>query len=408
MKICHVTDYLPRYHNIWGGAELAAVNLIDLLQEKGHAQTVLSTKPDNASYRKYNLYPISVLNDYFGKYAELLKLWTFDLLSFISVSKALEDIKPDILHLHNFRVLSFSVVSAAKRLKIPVVFSIYDNWCLCPNHTLITKTGGFCKKYHSLSCFSCTHSHKKIGTFFRRFLFNIFLKKIDIFIVLSNTMAEVLRDYGIPKEKVVFLPLPLSKDTWENEKKQDGEIEPDSVLFCGWVSPHKGLKILVDQMLKVIKEIPGAKLYVIETGVVKKYKDSILDFISKNDLEKYVYFLGKKNNDEVQKYLRRSELVVVPEQWGIAWPIFLTEAMFAKKPIIASRIGDIPFFIKDGINGYTVKANNAEEFGEKIIYCLRNKNLISSFGEQSRKRIAEICDNKNIHDGLINIYKKAI
>lgn len=405
MKICHVTDFLPKYHHIWGGAELAAANIVDLLGARGVTQAVLSTKPQKPVKEKYDFYPVPVLNDYFGKFAELVKLWTFDPLSFVYVTKALKKIAPDVLHLHNFRTISFSAVAAAKKMGIPVVFSIYDNWCLCPNHTLITKANEICKAYHGLPCLYCTSVHKKVSALFRKPLFNHFLNKIDTFIVLSRTMAEVLEDYGIDRKKIEFVPLPLSKETWQSDTVQQAEIEPASVLFCGWVAPHKGLKILVQAFLEVVKRVPQAKLCVLETGVVKTYKDSVLDFIHKNNLERHICFLGKKNNDEVQKYLGRCELVVVPEQWGIAWPIFLSEAMFAQKPIIASRIGDIPFFIKEGANGYTVNPTDPKEFSEKIIYCLEHRDLTAAFGKESRKRITEICNNENIYDKLIGIYK---
>lgn len=408
MKICHATDFLPGYHNVWGGAELAAANLIDILQDKNNIQVVLSTKPEKIVDKLFKFHSIPVLNDYFGKFAEIIKLWVFDPLAFSRVLKILKEDAPDVLHLHNFRTLSFSVVAAAKRLNIPIVFSIYDNWCLCPNHTLITKTNNLCKTYHGLACLSCTYSHKKPSAFFRKAFFNHFLKKIDTFIVLSHTMSDVLENYGIPKSKIRFLPLPLSRDTWNSELSQKNEIKPALLLFCGWVSPHKGLEVLVKAMPNVIKAVPRARLNVIETGVDLAYKDKILEFIRENRLEEHISFLGKKNNAEVQKYLQESELVVVPEQWGIAWPIFLTEAMFAKKSVVASRIGDIPFFIKDGINGYTVDPKSPDEFSRQIIYSLSNNNLMCDFGMQSKQRIIEICNNENIYNELMNIYKGSV
>lgn len=408
IKICQVTDFLPKYHKAWGGAELAAVNIIGLLQSQDCLQSVLSTRPLKTVDELFDFYPVPVLNDYLGKISEIIKLWTFDLVSFIAVIKIFKKIKPDVLHLHNFRTISFSVVEAAKRLRIPVVFSVYDNWCLCPNHTLITKSNKVCKEYHGLSCFSCTYIHKKPSVFFRKPVFNYFLNKIDFFIVLSHTMVELLSDYGIPRKKIVYLPLPLSVGMEKSDLLPGERVEASSILYCGWISPHKGLKVLLQAMPEVVKVIPQARLYVIETGVDQSYKNSILDYIEKHHLKKQVIFLGKKDNEDVHKYLRSSELVVVPEQWGIAWPIFLTEAMFLKKPIVASRIGDISFFVRENVNGYTVDSDNPGMFSEKIIYCLTHRDMMVKFGEQSRNLILEICNNNNIRNRLMEVYNKVI
>ena len=410
MNICHGVDFLPQYHNIWGGAELAANNLINLLQRNGNSQSVLATKPAQEIKESYDFQAIPILEDYFGNIGKLMKMWTFDPLAYIHAIKALKRFKPQVLHLHNFRLMSFSLVTAAKKLGIPVVFSIYDNWALCPSHTLITKSNELCRKYHGLHCITCTYTHKKLSSIYRKTFFNHFLNKIDTFIVLSNTMADVLVDYGIDREKIKFVPLPFSNDVKESDTTDNVEVEPepDSLLFAGWVSAHKGLKIAVKAMPKIVKKRPNVKLNVIETGCTESYKDEILDFIKKNNLESNINFLGKKSNKEVQQYLQKSELVVVPEQWGIAWPIFLTEAMFAQKPIIASHIGDIPFFINDGVNGHTIAPNDSNSFADKIIHCLENKELAKQYGEVSKQKIEEICNDNNIYEKLIGLYDKLI
>lgn len=404
MHICHGVDYLPEYHKVWGGAEVAALSQIELLEAAGHRQSVIATQPIKDVKEKFDFYAISVLDDYFGRWASILKLWTFDLLAYRHALKVLKSLKPDVLHLHNFRTLSFSVVAAAKRLGIPIVFSIYDNWSLCPNHTLVDKSGRFCNRFHGLHCWKCTYAHKKISSFFRKAFFDHFLRQIDAFMVLSETMKNVLQSYGIEKNKIFTIPLPLTKAAKKAVVEAGVQTESHALLFAGWISPHKGFKVLAQAFDEVIGVIADARLYCIETGVDRSYKKEIIDFINKRALQQHIFFLGKLSNQAVQEMLQKAELVVVPEQWGIAWPIFLTEAMAAGKPIVASRIGDIPQFIRDGVNGFTVPADDSHAFAKKIIECLRQKELMKGFGCSGRQIVMEMCKDENITERLMSTY----
>ena len=407
MDIIHATDFLPKYHKVWGGAELAAYNTIKVLSSKENKQSIVSTKPEvMPKDDDFELFVAPVLSDYLGKFSDLLTFWAFDPLSYSYALKLFKKVKPEILHLHNFRGLSFSLVSAAKKLNLPVVFSIYDNWAFCPNHTLINKKSEFCRKFHNWHCFNCTYIHKKISAFFRKPLFNYFLKDIDRFVVLSNNMMDLLSKYGIPKEKITFVPLPLSQATKDSDSIVSSIVEDNSILFVGWASPHKGLKVAIEAFSQVVKKYPNSKIYVIETGQSPDYRNQIINFIENNNIGDKVVFLGKKNNKEVQEYLKRVELVVVPEQWPIAWPIFLTEAMYSQKPIVASNIGDISFFIKDFSTGFTVDPKNHKEFAEKIIYCFENKDKVRVMGVKVREEIIKICDDKNIYNKLISLYNE--
>ena len=45
LKICHVTNYYPGFHELWAGAEIAAKGFVDLLNKFGEENHVLFTKP---------------------------------------------------------------------------------------------------------------------------------------------------------------------------------------------------------------------------------------------------------------------------------------------------------------------------------------------------------------------------
>ncbi len=413
MKICYATNFLPNYHKTWAGAEVACYRLVMLLVNNNRHVTVLATEPYKEPEEDFDFYSIRILSDYRTSplriIGSLLKsCLSFDPVSYISSYNVLKRLKPDLLHLHNFDVLSFSLVSSAKRLGIPVLFSVYDNWCLCPRRTLVNNKNEICKKYHGTHCINCISCDswrelpKKDSVVFRKELFNYFLSQIDTFIVLTNSWAEMLRQYGIKSEKIEVVPLPLFEEV---DDSRVNAVEEHSILFVGWVNPHKGLHILIEAMPEILKEIPEAKLYVIESGQDENYKKKIISSIEKFKISNHVFFLGRKPNQEVRAFLQRADVVVVPEQWGIAWPIFLTEAMAFAKPIVASQIGDIPFFIKDGESGFLANPKDPSDFAKKVIWMFKNTGSAVTMGENARKNVTKLCDENAILEKLFNLYK---
>lgn len=411
MRICYATNYLPGYHKIWGGAEQACYKMAKLLVQNGQEITVLATRPLKALKEKFEFFSLPVLENYFlGRRLVFLKeRLGYDPLSGIPSYRILKKIRPDVLHLHNFDLLSFSLVISAKKLGIPILSSIYDYWLFCPRRILVNHRDEICRTYHSSHCATCIalkrfNFRQKVPLIFRRKLFDFFLNKIDIFLTLSQASVEVLQDYGIKKERITVIPLPLL----ERADIQNIAVEENSILFVGWVQPHKGLHIILEAMSQILEELPEVRLYVIETGEEESYKNRILSLIKELKLNKHVLLLGKLSHKKVKEYLKKSSVVVIPEQWENVGPLLLSEAMGLAKPIVASSIGSIPEFIRDGENGLLANPKDPLDFAKKITWMLRNRKMALEMGKKAREDVKQICDEKKILKATLNLYKSLV
>ena len=399
MKICFATNYLPGYHKIWGGAEQACYRLLNLLIKNGQELSVLSTQPIKEVKGNFGFYSMPTLKRLLGK--EFPRPWlSFDPLVYFHSYRAFKKIKPDILHLHNVDILSFSLVLSAKRLGIPVVYSVYDYWCICPRKILIDNPEGKrCRKYHGPSCRNCV-GYKKCTLLFRRKFFEYISNKIDTFIVLSESSAKILRECGIKKDKIVIVRLPL----FEEVSIQKGKFEANTILFVGWIQPHKGLHILLEAMSRIIEEVPDVKLYVIATGG----ESNAVKLIREYKLEKYVFSLGGVPHEVVKKYLQKANVIVIPEQWENVGPLFLGEAMSFAKPIVASSIGAIPEYIEDGNSGFLVEPKAPLKFAEKIVWLFKNRERAVEMGREAQDNARRIFDEDEILRKLLSLYRKKI
>lgn len=402
MNICYATNYLPFCHKTWGGAEMACYRLAKLLINQGQQVSILTTKPDKEVNGDFLFYGAPILEDYLGKIGGALKTFIpFDPILGFSSFNILNRAKPDVLHLHNFDVLSFSLIHSAKRLGIPILLSIYDYWYFCPARVLVDKNGRFCGRYAGFHCFSCLSGFKKVLAIRERKFFDYFLDKIDIFIVLSQSSANILQDYGIKGKKIRAVPIPLLNDITDIHS----DMEENSILFVGWIHPHKGLHILLRAMPEILEEIPQTKLYVFETGVEKSYKKYVIRLINELKLDNHVFMFGKQSPERVKEFMQRVNIVAIPEQWENMSPLVLIEAMGFGKPIIASRIGGIPEFIEDGKSGSLVNPKKSSEFSEEIIWLLKNKESAIEIGKKARDNAIRIFNEETIIQRLLGIYQ---
>ncbi len=414
MKICIIADYLPNTHKIWSGAELVASKTGEILSSMGHDISYIVLSPDKECSQNGLYFVKSPLI----KVPFIAKNFPVDLVALLKVLFILKKIKPDVVHIQA-KFLFFPSVLSVFFLKIPYLFTVLDYYNLCPRNILLRKNGELCVYYHGAHCFDCiVQSDKKIirtislffPSFLKKYLFILRRKMIDFFmykaskiITFSHTSRERLLEYGYKEDKVIV----LYHYSFENIYLDVNSVElvkNNKILFVGTITYHKGLRILLEAMRDVVKEISEAKLLVAGSGN-GVYLNSIYNFIRDNNLSENINFIGHKNNKEILELMNEVSMVVVPEQWHSEFgPVILIEAKLAHKPVIASKIGSIPEYIRDGVDGILSQHNLPGDFSKAIISLLRDQNMSIKMSKNLSERIEIVRDTKNTFLCLEELY----
>lgn len=166
-------------------------------------------------------------------------------------------------------------------------------------------------------------------------------------------------------------------------------VENANIIFT--VSPlkknyqWKGVQVLLRSMLEIINALPNVKLKV--AGEKGDYYEYYLKLIAELNIKDHVLLLGKISQDEIKKIYQESAVVVVPSLSDTeGTPTVLFEAGASGRPVIASRVGGIPYIIENNINGLLVEPNNSKELAKKIIDLLKDKEKIAKMGEKAREK----------------------
>lgn len=410
MKICHITDYLPKLHRKSGGAEAATFNLIDSLSKVGVQSVVLATptvNPLTFDIRGFKLYQLKISERIIGwKLSFLKRFFQFDWFTYRQALAILKKERPEVVHFHNFPILSFSLLSAAKKNGLPTVLTVYDYWYFCPKRILVDEGNRICHRYHGKHCLKCYQPKffplsEKVVYYYRKKLFDFYLKKIDCFVVLSRASGNILTEYGIKKEKIKVIHLFVK----EQPADQQTQLKPVT-LFAGWLTPTKGADVLIKAWPKVINKFPDVKLVILGMKPDQIYLEKLQRLIKDNNLvDKVIFNQERVSKEKFESYFNQALIVAIPETWPNMSPVIMAEAMAAKKTILASDIGGIPEFIRDNFNGYLAPAGQPEAWAKKIIDILSNLDKLNKIQENAYQTYLENFTHQKIISKTLDLYE---
>ncbi len=146
----------------------------------------------------------------------------------------------------------------------------------------------------------------------------------------------------------------------------------DNYIFCfRRLDPSKGVDVLIKAFNLIKERFPDLMLVIAGEGSEEK---NLRALVKTYDLNMRVFFIGTVSLSRGISLLKGAQLTVVPslsEGGGLV----NIEAQAAGCPVIASRVGGIPEYVKDGESGLLFEPGNYQELAEKISLLLTDSSL---------------------------------
>ena len=392
-----------KFHYLRGGSEKYYFELAQLLKSKGHTVGFFSMKHEENITTGDAEYFVEEIDLNTGSKLKALDV-IYSQENKRLMAKALEEFKPDIVHINNFqRQLSASIIDAIKEKNIPIVMTVHDLNPICPASIMlyngevcddcITKGYAQCIKK---KCVKGSTLKSTLGVMEKKYYdFHKVFRKIDCIISPSEFIKNQLVNGKLKYNEIVTL------HNFVNESERNEYVLGDYAFYLGRLSKEKGILNLIE----AIGDIPDAKLLIAGDG---PERERIEAYISEHKLDGRITLLGYQNQDSIHKYITNSRFVVIPSICNENCPYSVLEAMEIGKPIVASRIGGIPELIADGENGYLYKADDINELKEKLTLLLDDDEKVNSFAQKSREFYESYYSPDSYYNELIKIYNKVM
>lgn len=130
--------------------------------------------------------------------------------------------------------------------------------------------------------------------------------------------------------------------------------------------PPKGIQYMIRALSKVLASHPNTYYLVVGDGT---HREVLIEEATQSGVVDRVVFAGMRR--DVPRLLAASDIFVLPTLTE-ALPTVLVEAMAARLPIVASRVGGIPEMIVDGQNGCLVGPQDLDGLADACIHLLSN------------------------------------
>ncbi len=184
--------------------------------------------------------------------------------------------------------------------------------------------------------------------------------------------------------------------------------EPYRILTVARLVPKKGLPT-VYRALRELKD-RGMRFRHDLVGDGDD-RDSILDLIRKQGLEKDCRWLGTLPHEKVLERYRQADLFVLgceiaPNGDRDGIPNVLIEAMAMGVPAVATRVSALPELIRDGETGLLVPPRQANALADAMARLLTDADLRERMIPAAREFVQREFDNSRLIQDLAGIYRR--
>lgn len=408
---------LVNTNDIQGGAAIAVYRLLKGLQQSGVEAEMLvqSKKSDDYSV----IGPQTKWQKLFGKFRPTLdsisirfyrqrkKIIFSPALIPDNICKKIQDIDPDIVHLH-WIAEGFIKIESLAKMKKPIVWTLHDSWAF---------TGGChipfdCKKYIK-SCNYCPtlSSNKKNDLSYK-----IWKRKkkswknLNLTIVTpSSWLGECAKRSSLfYKTRVEVIPNGLDLNRF---KPIDKNIARDILCFpkdkklilFGALSAlsdkRKGF-LLLKEALKKLSSKENKDIELVIFGSSKPKDEENLGFKT--------HYLGQLN-DEISLVLVYSaaDVIIIPSIQDNL-PNTIMESLACGTPVVAFDVGGIHDMIDHQRNGHLAKPFDTEDLAYGIEWVLEDNSRWEKLSKNAREKVIKEFDIVKVTKRYMDLYKDVL
>jgi glycosyltransferase involved in cell wall biosynthesis len=158
----------------------------------------------------------------------------------------------------------------------------------------------------------------------------------------------------------------------------------------------------VDRLIRAMCHLnANTRLMIAGTGHEEARLQALVDEL---DLQGRVQFLGELNPEDMPAFYQRLDAFVLPTHRE-GCPITVLEAIASGVPVVATAVGDVPYLVQAGENGYTINAPEPEVIAEQIRKVIEAPGFAQRTRRYNRELIADF-DHVRQAYRMLDVYSR--
>lgn len=403
-KLKHIV-VLNDFCHVQGGASKIAIDEAVGLCEKGYDVTFIgATGPVGEELLNSNV-SVECLGQpeliSVGKNPSVMLQGLWNYKAYKETLEVLNALDPasTVIHLHGYtKSLSTSPITAANKKGFTAICTLHDFFAACPNGAQFDYVvNAPCpRKCLSMSCVTANcdkrgYHHKlyRVARSFAQKILGAFPRSVKCYIQLSNTSANILKNY-LPKNAKFF---PLENLIEVNKSAAVDVTANDHLVYVGRLDREKG----IEHMLEAISAA-NIPLTIVGDGPLRELAEK----------SPHVTVTGWVTPARVQEELSKARALVFPSLWYEAYGLVVSEAFAQGLPAIISDVSAPSERITDGIEGWIYPAGDIAALTAKLEATKDNETLAKA-GKAAYEKFWKNTPTRDNHiNGLVQIYEEIL
>ena len=300
----------------------------------------------------------------------------------LALRRVIAQVRPEIIHAHNWIVRSFLPLKKWSRAKL--VVTLHDCSLTCVQMRMMYRDVELCSGPEFVKCLRCSAHHygsvKGAATLLGNQAMNgLERSRVDMFLPVSRAIADAnrLTSTNVPFQVVPnFVPDDIAAVQDQADPRLSQLPQDGFILQVGDLARDKGISVLLDAYAGLASPPP---LVVIGRRLAE----------SPTAFPPNVTVIEGWPHALVMQAWRRSLFGTVPSTCLDACPTVTLEAMASGRPIVGSRIGGIIDQVVDGETGFLVPPGDVAALRQAMARLMADPELRARMGEAAKRKVVE-------------------
>lgn len=282
----------------------------------------------------------------------------------------LDHVRPDVVHFHHVHNLGVEAIRIVRNLcpDARILVTLHEFLPICHHDGQMVKTHSLrlCEKASPADCHRCFPAIQSGDFFLRERFIKAHFELVDLFLCPSRFLLRRYVDWGIPESKICYV------ENGHAAANAPRQLAPapgrNAFAYFGQISPYKGLPVLLDAALNLIRR--GWSDFRVDIYGTTLFLDSETESIIKRKceaLESHVLVHGSYQPEDAVKLMASTDWLIVPSIWWENSPLVIQEAFIARRPIICSGIGGMAEKVRHEVDGLHFRVGDPVDLADTMI-----------------------------------------
>ena len=223
-------------------------------------------------------------------------------------------------------------------------------------------------------------------------LIHHYLTRTDANIVLSGFLAKIFDKHNLP---YTIIPNIIELD--ETQYRLRETLKPNFICTRAHEELYN-IPCILRAFQKALTELPEASLTLVGDG---SQHEALAEMAKEMGLTN-VSFTGRVDNTEIYTFLDQADIFLSTPMVD-NMPVSVLEAMNAGLLVISSRVGGVPYMIKNGANGLLFDSNDSDKLAELMLWSVENQTIAKAIIQQGHIEVKKY-RWESIKDKLYDTY----